>query len=137
LSVVDSFSGLASLRGLRSAPPLDAEQHLELREELRPLLEACGWCTIGIMAPSGTEALRALRNLESNLGWPALRPAEESDGGADEDPGPVFLKGNQRNGLFHLRREDGLGEGILITGHEAAEPAAGDTWGPLPLDLFG
>jgi hypothetical protein len=48
----------------------------------------------------------------------------------------VFLKGNQRTGLFHLRREEGLGEGILISGHGAADPAAEDTWGPLPLDLF-
>jgi hypothetical protein len=52
------------------------------------------------------------------------------------EEGPVFLKGNQRNGGFRLRREDGLGEGILITGHEAADPAAEDTWGPMPLDLF-
>jgi hypothetical protein len=137
LSVLHPFSGLASLRGLRSAPPLDAEQRLRLREELLPLLEACGWCTVGIMAPSRPAALQALRELETALGWPALRPAEEGDGVADGEPGPVFLKGNQRNGLFHLRREDGLGEGILITGHEAADPAAENTWGPLPLDLFG
>jgi hypothetical protein len=137
LTVVHPFSGLASLRGLRSAPPLAAEQSLRLREELRPLLEACGWCTVGIMAPSRSAALKALRELETALGWPALRPAEQGDGGAVGEPGPVFLKGNQRNGLFHLRREDGLGEGILISGHEAADPAAENTWGPLPLDLFG
>ena len=48
----------------------------------------------------------------------------------------VFLKGNQRTGLFQLRKEAGLGEGLLITGQEAPEPIASETWGPLPLDLF-
>jgi hypothetical protein len=88
------------------------------------------------MAPSPSSAVAALRQLEGALGWAALRPAEASDGEHTEAPGPVFLKGNQRTGLFHLRREDGLGEGILITGHGAADPEAEDTWGPLPLDLY-
>jgi hypothetical protein len=48
----------------------------------------------------------------------------------------VFLKGNQRTGLFQLRAEAGLGVGLLITGQEAAEPMAPETWGPMPLDLF-
>lgn len=135
------FTGLASLRGLRTAPVLEDDQGQQLRQELSPLLAACGWFTVGIMAPSAATALAALRDLETTLGWSALQPAEETDRtgdgrGTDDAEGPVFLKGNQRNGLFRLRREDGLGEGILITGHEAADPAAEDTWGPLPLDLF-
>jgi Domain of unknown function (DUF1824) len=84
------------------------------------------------MAPSAAAALTALRQLEAAQGWSGLQPG---DSGGSE-PGPVFLKGNQRTGLFHLRREEGLGEGILITGHGAADPDAEDTWGPLPLDLF-
>ncbi|KEF43244.1 MAG: hypothetical protein ER33_00425 [Cyanobium sp. CACIAM 14] len=132
------FAGVAGLRGLRSAPALEAEQCRRLREELLSLLAPCGWFTVGIMAPSPTAALAALRSLESALGWSALEPAEEADGAADAGTaaGPVFLKGNQRSGQFLLRREDGLGEGILITGHEADDPAAADTWGPFPLDLF-
>ncbi|MFN7898784.1 MAG: DUF1824 family protein [Synechococcaceae cyanobacterium] len=51
-------------------------------------------------------------------------------------PLSVFLKGNQRTGLFQLRAEAGLGVGLLITGQEAAEPMAPETWGPMPLDLF-
>lgn len=135
------FTGLASLRGLRTAPVLEDDQGQQLLQELSPLLAACGWFTVGIMAPSPAVALAALRDLETALGWPALQPAEETDrtgDGRDTDDaeGPVFLKGNQRNGLFRLRREEGLGAGILITGHEAVDPAAEDTWGPLPLDLF-
>ena len=131
-----STSGLDAFRGLRSAPQLDGDQTRLLREELFPLLGACGWFTVGIMAPSSSSAVAALRQLEAALGWPSLRPAEAGDGEHAGEPGPVFLKGNQRTGLFLLRREDGLGEGILITGHEAADPAAEDTWGPLPLNLF-
>ena len=49
---------------------------------------------------------------------------------------PVFLKGNQRTGLFQIRAEAGLGVGLLITGQEALTAIGSETWGPLPLDLF-
>ncbi|MBW4531913.1 MAG: DUF1824 family protein [Aphanothece saxicola GSE-SYN-MK-01-06B] len=130
------ITDLAGLRGLRTAPDLDAAQARRLREELTALLGACGWFTVGVMAPSSSSAVAALRQLEAALGWPALQPDVARAGEPGGAPGPVFLKGNQRTGLFQLRREDGLGEGILITGHDAADPAAEDTWGPLPLDLF-
>lgn len=125
-------SGLNGLRGLRTAPSLDGETASSLRRELAPRLGACEWFTIGIMAPSAGAALTALRQLEAAQGWSSLQPGDPAEG----EPGPVFLKGNQRTGLFHLRREEGLGEGILITGHAASDPDAEDTWGPLPLDLF-
>lgn len=51
--------------------------------------------------------------------------------------GAVFLKANQHTGRFLVRPETGLGEGLLITGHNPGNPAAEDTWGPLPLDFFG
>ncbi len=125
-------SGLNGLRGLRTAPCLDGETASSLRRELAPRLGACEWFTIGIMAPSAGAALTALRQLEAAQGWSSLQPGDPGEG----EPGPVFLKGNQRTGLFHLRREEGLGEGILITGHAVSNPDAEDTWGPLPLDLF-
>lgn len=100
------------------------------------MLGACGWFTVGIMASSSAAAVTALSELETALGWPTLQPGDAGDGEPSGEPGGVFLKGNQRTGLFHVRREEGLGEGILITGHDAADSAAEDTWGPLPLDLF-
>ena len=127
--------GLAALRGLRSAPPLDAAHRASLRAELVPLLGRCDWFTVGVMAPSAQAAVLGLRQLETALGWPPLEldPACEA---LEALEGPVFLKGNQHNGRFLLRRETGLGTGLLISGHCTADPAAGDTWGPLPLDLF-
>lgn len=123
---------LAALVGLRSAPALDAAECRRLREELATALAACEWFTIGVMAPDSAAAVTALRECERAFHWQPLR----ADATASADAGPVFLKGNQRTGQYLLRQEAGLGEGILITGHSAADPAAEGTWGPLPLDLF-
>lgn len=126
------ITGLADLRGFREAPPLSPALRLQLQEELRQRVAACEWCTIGVMAPGSEEAWAALRDFEQSLGWPPLAAA------AEEAPttGPVFLKGHQRNGTARLREETGVGQGVLISGHSASDPAAEDTWGPLPLDFF-
>jgi len=128
-------SSLAALRGLRSAPTLSSSERQALRGDLQPLLARCDWFTVGIMASSAELALQSLQQLQAALGWQPLEldPAGEALGSIE---GPVFLKGNQNTGRFLVRRETGLGEGILITGHSPAEPDAEDTWGPLPLDLF-
>lgn len=133
--MADDLAGLRALCGLRSAPALSPDQAAALRLELQPLLQRCDWFTIGIMAPSASAALLALRAVEQANGWLALEldPAGEA---LEAIEGPVFLKGNQNTGRFLVRREAGLGEGILITGHSPAEPDAEDTWGPLPLDVF-
>ncbi len=127
--------GLAALRGLRSAPTVDRQGRDGLRVELEPLLARCDWFTVGVMAPSAEAAVTCLQQLETALGWPALEldPACEA---LEAIEGPVFLKGNQTTRRFLVRRESGLGEGLLITGHSPADPDAEDTWGPLPLDLF-
>jgi hypothetical protein len=122
---------LDDLRGFRGAPSLNPEQRDHLREELRQRLDACDWCTIGIMAPSSDAALAALRSFERALRW---LPLEANS--LEATTGPVFLKGHQRNGSLRVREEEGLGEGVLITGHSDVASSAADTWGPLPLDLF-
>lgn len=125
------ITALADLRGLRSAPQLSPAQRGALQEELRRRVGACEWCTIGVMAPDASRAWTVLRQFEQALGWSALAAAD-----AEETEGAVFLKGHQRNGTVRIRDEDGLGEGVLISGHGAANPDDDDTWGPLPLDLF-
>jgi hypothetical protein len=134
---------LRALRGLRSAPSLEACERQRLRAALAQSLAGCEWFTLGVMAPSAQAAVAALRTCEHALGWPALQEqplaiesVEDHDTGAADPQGAVFLKGNQRTGSFLLRPESGLGEGILITGHNPADPSREDTWGPLPLDLF-
>jgi len=123
---------LADLRGLRSSPTLDGPQRQALRQELLQVLPPFPWFTLGVMAPSAAAAIACLRRWERALGWSPLAGEEVGVG----DEGPVFLKGNQRSGTFLVRREEGLGEGVLISGQDSTDPTAGQTWGPLPLDLF-
>ena len=122
---------LADLRALRSAPDLDGDQRRGLAHELQDRLAACSWCTVGIMAPEASVAIEVLRQLEASLGWEPM-----ALGGEPLPEGPVFLKGNQNTGLALLRAETGLGQGVLISGHGAVDPAGEGTWGPLPLDFF-
>ncbi len=151
-----SLNSLAALCGLRTAPELPAAARQALRSELDQRLAACEWFTVGVMAPSASLAVAALRACENALGWEPLQtPDSDSetpgsgtpglsgpDASASEagDPtalaGPVFLKGNQRTGQFLVRPETGLGCGLLITGHSSVAPEAEDTWGPFPLDFF-
>ena len=128
-------SSLNDLRGLRQAPDLNAGERQVLWQQLKPLLEACDWFTVGVMADTGPAAVQALRRLEAALGWSTLEPDPASPL-ANDVQGPAFLKGNQNTCRYQLRPEAGLGEGILITGHSAIDPDAGDTWGPFPLNLF-
>ena len=126
---------LLELRGLRSAPALDASARSALRQELLQRLARCDWFTIGVMAPNGTAAIEALRVLEQALDWQPLE-ADAASPKPGDVAGSAFLKGNQNTGRFLLRPESGLGQGLLISGHSVADPAAEDTWGPLPLNLF-
>ena len=109
---------LEDLKGLRSAPDLTAQQKQQLAEDLKQRISACDWFTVGVMAPGADQALASL-----------LDQHELPDGA-------VFLKANQRTGTVTLRHEAGLGEGLLISGQCPSNPAAEDTWGPLPLDFF-
>jgi hypothetical protein len=129
-----TISRLDDLRGLRQTPPLDSAQRLALRAELELQMAACAWFTIGVMAPSEAEAIAVLRRWEQGLGWVPLAPASAPEAPVGGDG--VFLKGHQRNGTFWLRREAGLAEGVLISGHDPDQPDLGDTWGPLPSDLY-
>ena len=116
---------------LREAPTLDQSTTDQLRKELQLALAQSSWFTIGVMAPSADQALSSLRSLEASQRWTSLEVVETTT-----DEGPVFLKANQRGGTVRVRIEQGLGSGILISGHgdDDAQPAT--TWGPLPLDFF-
>jgi hypothetical protein len=133
--MADAAVSLADLRGLRTAPALAATDVQRLRYELLPQLQVCEWFTVGVMAASAQAAVTALRAIEAALDWTALE-LDPSGEALSSIEGPVFLKGNQNSGRFLVRRESGLGEGVLITGHNPVDPTKEDTWGPLPLDFF-
>jgi len=122
---------LNDLARLRDAPQLTPETAEQLRLELSGAMAESSWFTIGIMAPSATTALTALRSLERSQGWPELDVVEST-----EENGPVFLKANQKGNSVRIRIEHGLGEGILISGHGGDDSQPSTTWGPLPLNFF-
>ena len=126
-----SITTLSDLARLRGAPELTPDIASNLRKQLQQAISQSSWFTIGVMAPSATLALQALRALEASQGWDPLELVETS-----EDEGPVFLKANQRGGTIRIRIEHGLGEGILISGHGDDDSTPSSTWGPLPLDFF-
>lgn len=127
---------LEQLSGLRTAPLLPAAARQLIRGELQRRIDACDWFTIGVMAPGPEAALAALRACERVFGWTALQGDPPEATHTSAAAGPVFLKGNQATGLFRMRSEAGLGEGVLITGHCPERLEAEGTWGPLPLDFF-
>ena len=131
-------TSLISLRGLRTAPALTEGETPALAQALQEAMARCEWFTVGVMAPSASQAIASLRSLEGRLDWKPLAESPASEPAApDDQAGGVFLKGNQSTGLYAVRQEAGLGEGILITGHSSSDPASEDTWGPLPLGFFG
>ena len=125
---IASLSDLARLRG---APELSPDSSERLRSELREAMANSSWFTVGVMAPSAAIALEALRALERSQDWETMNVVENTT-----DDGPVFLKANQKGGSVRIRIEQGLGEGILISGHGDDDNTPSTTWGPLPLNFF-
>ena len=103
----------------------------ELEEELFECMENADWFTVGIMSPSYKLAINILKEIESQFNWPPMKVASHP-----HDEGPVFLKANQRTGVFHARIEYGLGEGILLSCQYNIEDKDAQTLGPLPLNFF-
>ena len=122
---------LADLNSLRTAPLLSISQEKKLLVELETNIYYADWITIGIMAPSDTSAIEALRSISAK--YSSIKFSNLDSLHAD---GSVFLKGNQKTGNVFVRSENGLGEGILITCQYDEDSHESNTFGPLPLDFF-
>ena len=122
---------LVDLNSFRTAPQLSTSQAKKLLEELEANIFNADWITIGIMARSDIEAIRALRSISRKYSSIQFDNLELLN--AD---GSVFLKGNQKTGNVFIRSEDGLGEGILITCQYDEGNEESNTFGPIPLDFF-
>ena len=126
-----AINKLVDLNNLRTAPQLSNSEREKLLKELEANIFNADWLTIGIMAPSDTKAIEALKSISkkySSIKFGNLRSLH-----AD---GSVFLKGNQKTGNVFIRSENGLGEGILLTCQYEHESHESSTFGPLPLDFF-
>jgi len=122
---------LVDLNNLRTAPQLSNRQEKKLLEELELNIFNADWITVGIMAPSDTKAIEALKSISNK--YSSIKFGNFDSLQAD---GTVFLKGNQKTGNVFVRSENGLGEGILITCQYDEDAEESNTFGPLPLDFF-
>ncbi len=125
------IESLSDLNTLRTAPELSQSQTQTLESELTSQMNKSQWFTVGIMAPSSAKAIRAMRNIEAYFKWPEMKLMDNPTA-----IGPVFLKANQSSAEIRVRVEQGLGEGILISGHDQDPNEPSTNWGPLPLDFF-
>ena len=125
------INNLFDLNGLRSAPQLSKRQIKKLLEELEKNIFNADWITVGIMAPSDSDAIEALKSISKKYSSIKFSGLE-----ALSSYGNVFLKGNQKTGNVYIRSENGLGEGILLTCHYEHESKKSGTFGPFPLDFF-
>jgi len=122
---------LADLNSLRTAPLLKSSQEKKLLVELEANIYNADWITIGIMAPSDTKAIEALKSISNK--YSSIKFSNLDSLHAN---GCVFIKGNQKTGNVFVRSENGLGEGILITCQYDQEAQESNTFGPLPLNFF-
>ena len=122
---------LVHLNNFSTAPLLSISQIKKLSEELDAYISNADWTTIGIMAPSDTKAIEALKSISNK--YSSIKFGNLDSLHAD---GCVFLKGNQKTGNVFVRSENCLGEGILITCQYDEDAEESNTFGPLPLDFF-
>ena len=122
---------LADLNAFRTAPLLNRSQEKKLLLELETNIYNADWITVGIMAPSDTnafEALQSISNKYSSIKFGNINTLNVV--------GSVFLKANQKTGNVFVRSENGLGEGILISCQYDEGAKESNTFGPLPLNFF-
>ena len=125
------INNLFDLNSLRTAPKLSKGQVKKLLKELENNIHKSDWMTIGIMASSSFEAIKALKSISKKY-----ISMEFKDLDSLHANGSVFLKGNQKTGNVFIRTENGLGEGILLTCQYEKDSVESFTYGPLPLDFF-
>ena len=122
---------IEDLDKLRSAPILNEKQSEELLNQVESVIHKADWLTIGIMSPSFSKAIYAVRRIENRFKYNKMKCITSPDSN-----GPIFLKANQKTSEIHARIEYGLGEGILISCHSYDNSIMARTVGPFPLDFF-
>jgi len=122
---------LSDLNKYREAPKLSFSEQSTLLLELKLKMSSADWFTVGIMAPSQEMAIQSLTSIEKYFKWKPLKLLSELP-----LRGPIYLKANQKSGLFFMRVENGLKDGILICCQNNDENKNAETYGPFPLDIF-
>tara|TARA_Y100001968_G_C19372705_1_gene725949 strand:- start:235 stop:618 length:384 start_codon:yes stop_codon:yes gene_type:complete len=122
---------LSDLNKYRDAPNLSLTEKSTLLLELKLKMSTSDWFTLGIMAKSQEIATKSLRSIEKYFNWKPMKLLSE-----EQLIGPVYLKANQKNGIFYIRVEHGLKDGILVSCQNNDNNKNAETYGPFPLDIF-
>ena len=125
------ITNINDLDKLRSAPRLNKKQSEIILNQLENIIYKADWVTIGVMSPSLTKGIDAVRKIEKKFRYNKMECIS-----LPSSNGPIFLKANQKTGEIHARIEHGLGEGILISCHNEDNSLTAKTVGPFPLDFF-
>ncbi|QFZ91790.2 DUF1824 family protein [Synechococcus elongatus] len=99
--------------------------------DLRILVAAADFLTLGICAETSAAAQDALAMYWDALQQPALDPTD-----LPTIAEPCFLKANGRSGRLLLDPYEGDYRGVLITVHSDLADGPSGTYGHFPLDLF-
>ena len=126
-----SITNLMDLNKYRTAPFLRINQVKKLKIEIENELSLCDWITVGIMADSDLDAIKALSSITHR--YTSIKFQDFLSLRAE---GSVFLKANQKNGFVYIRSENGLGQGILLTCQYDDQTTGAQTYGPFPLNFF-
>ncbi len=126
-----SIINLMDLNKYRSAPFLEINQIKKLKIEIEKELSQCDWITVGVMADSDLDAIKALSSITKRYSFIGFQDFLNL-----RAQGSVFLKANQKNGFVYMRSENGLGNGILLTCQYDDQTLGAQTYGPFPLNFF-
>ncbi len=101
-----------------------------VRQALLLVADRSDYQIFGICADSSEQASQALNHYLAALGY-ELMPEVTAIEGA------VYVKFNPKTGRCHTDSYTGQHRGVLVSCHSAYDGDVNETFGHLPLDLFG
>lgn len=101
-----------------------------IRQALHRVCDQSDYQILGICADTAGQAIAVLHQYLDALGRPE-RPQPE------RIPAVVYLKFNPKTGLCYLQPYTGAHRGVLVSCQSAYDGDVNETFGHLPLDLFG
>jgi hypothetical protein len=123
---------LVRLSLLDTAPEIDEERAIAIRQDLSVLNELSDYQTLGVCAESLPVGQAALESFLRGLGVDVKLDLPDR-------PGPVYIKFNTLKGAWYLDDYSGPTRGVLVTFHtdDADLTEVNGTYGPFPLNLYG
>lgn len=123
----------ALLRTLTCIEPLPLDRipdYALIRQALHRVCDQSDYQILGICADTANQAIAALHRYLEALGRPEYPQPEPI-------PAAVYLKFNPKTGLCYLQPYTGQHRGVLVSCQSAYDGDVNETFGHLPLDLFG